>query len=329
MIINTFTNTGLMLSAAATSGESIILKNIYISTEQYTEDTIRTQPISYFSTRSVQQTDVETKFISAGYDVNKQGFARIVINLLNKQTTEINIKSIIITASLSTNTEDEQTLYGYSSDVGLVLNVMNDTNEVNLSTNFALSFRISSTTNITIAESIENYLLASEVERFVTSHSTSGSNVGDNQNIYGKKTFKSNTYHEGDIFADESTLYADEIHANDISINGDNSILRAPIQGSTGNITTPKGCIIGVYTTLDQIGKQQGPTGTLGYPLLNPGVHIRVDTGSVPIAMYDASANKWTPSTLYLSYGQYCLLTGANPTSDTSTFVFLLLMRVG
>lgn len=188
--VSKITNTGLELISAASATKTIVIDHIYCLSIQAPEDEILTQPPSYWANHASIVQGVNASVVSVGVDPNSSSMSRIVLGFtLIGIFASRTVKTVVVTAhSTEAGTDSEEmTFYGMADSTGLAVPYSSKTL---ITTQLAISFAFSRESSITVSGSVENYLLADEIARFVTTHGTSSTAVGESQDIYGAKTIK-------------------------------------------------------------------------------------------------------------------------------------------
>lgn len=190
--VSKITDSALEMLAAVSSQASLVFDQIIILSAAVTEDDIQTQPLTFYTDHEANVSGtVSRSFLSAGRVAN-EATARIVLSLqANAQASaDVSAKTIIITAHVVESGQtvvEEAPFYGISDADGLTLPVAA---VVPLSVQLALEFGFNQAAAVSISgETVENFLLSSEAERFVSAHSVASSASGDDQIVRGVKTF--------------------------------------------------------------------------------------------------------------------------------------------
>ena len=185
-----FTTSGMQLLSAASATKTLVIDDIYCLSSAVSEsDLIQSTP-AWCAQHPDRLYTVLGRVVSVGVDPNSDGMSRIVIDLSAGQSeADVTVRTVIVTAhSVEAGSESEvQTFYGITDPQGIVVPVGGP---VPISQQIAFTFAFSRASSITVADSVSNYLLADEVDRFVTTHSTSSTVSGDDQFIYGVKYFR-------------------------------------------------------------------------------------------------------------------------------------------
>lgn len=213
--VSKITDNGLQQLAAVSATKTLSIDSIICLGDAFDEEDVVTQPEAYWLNHSSKLTTVTGRVISAGENPNTTDTSRLVIELT--ATEDTTVKTLIVCAHTSDSgvSGNEGTFYGLSDSEGIEVLYNND---VTVKTQVAISFSFNRSSEITISEdtSASNYLLASEVGRFVTTHKAGDNQSGDNQNIRGVKTFYNGArfYDHVSIF-DDKILYLDHIETNE------------------------------------------------------------------------------------------------------------------
>ena len=184
-IVN-FTNAGLITLQQIASSKSLVIDEVIPCSETVSENDVIIQPPAFFET--YRNNHVTANVVSAGSDPNGINAARLVVSLQTTSAQSETIKMLIVVAhsvegGVATAAD---TFIGALDETGLVVTYNPN---IPIKLNVALSFAFDRTATITIGESEANYLLHDEAARFVSTHSTEGPTVGEDQNIYGVKHF--------------------------------------------------------------------------------------------------------------------------------------------
>ena len=184
-----FSDDGLNLLSQISSTKSLRIKNIYVDNIEHSAGDFN-QTVSWW----VSTTEfIMPKFnveLAAASVISDQ--ARLIVKLaLSALATEtIPVKTIVITAcGVENGTESsEVVLCGISDSVGI--EILYDTSAIKLSTSVAIYFAFNNTSEITFATNIDpDYVIHSELDRFVSCHPIGDPTGGEAQTIGGIKTF--------------------------------------------------------------------------------------------------------------------------------------------
>ncbi len=202
-----FTNTGLTTLQRVASSKSLVIDEVIPCSTAVSENDAFTQPASFFE--AYRNRSVTAKVISAGSDPESDTNARIVVSLQSTSTQSEVIKMLIIVA--------HSTEGGVPTSAATFLACLDETGltvtynpNIPVKINVAVSFAFNRTANITLSSSEPNYLLQDEAARFVSTHSPSGPLVGENQTIYGIKTFNSKVILDGTLGGELDFYYYDD-----------------------------------------------------------------------------------------------------------------------
>lgn len=210
-----FSNDGLNLLSQVSSTKSLRIKNIYVDNIEHAASDFN-EHVSWW----VSATEfIMTKFnveLTAASVISDQ--ARLIIKLalseLALETTPV--KTIVITACGVENGAEssEIVLCGVSDSVGI--EILYDTSAIKLSTSVAIYFAFNNTSEITFATNIDpDYVIHSELDRFVSCHPVGNPTGGEAQTIGGIKTFndgiKINSLRGKLSFYEYSSSYTSEV----------------------------------------------------------------------------------------------------------------------
>lgn len=184
------TDDGLIVLSKLSGTRSLVLKNIYIGNEVFTIDDLNTQTPIWWSRQQNEmgmgEHKITKKFVSASYSADSN--ARIVVNLTNVYGSDVNVKTVVITACTSdSGVEDEEVVFaGVIDEEGITI-PYND--KVDVTSSISFKFAINSASSISINGTEANYVIQPELDRFMSCHNLSNPTVGDNQIVYGDKSF--------------------------------------------------------------------------------------------------------------------------------------------
>ena len=211
-----FSDDGLNLLSQISSTKSLRIKNIYV-------DNIEHSAVDF--NEIVSWWVSATEFIMPKFNVELAAAsvisdqARLIVKLaLSELATEnIPVKTIVITAcGVENGTESsEVVLCGISDSVGI--EILYDTSAIKLSTSVAIYFAFNNTSEITFATNIDpDYVIHSELDRFVSCHPVGDTTGGEAQTIGGIKTFNDgitiNTLRGSKLsFYEYGTTYTSEV----------------------------------------------------------------------------------------------------------------------
>lgn len=189
--ISQFSTKGLELLGQLSSHKSLVIKRIFASETQHQASDFDQTPFWWAQQTSSTSSKVQAELVSAGHDKDT---ARLTVKFtpLGGTTTETIIKTIVIEACGSeSGTQTEDIIYcGISDPTGIT--VLGFRNEgIQASTAVSLYFKFNNASSITV-ETNENpdFVLHSELDRFVSCHLPGSQTLGENQTIFGNKYFK-------------------------------------------------------------------------------------------------------------------------------------------
>ena len=211
-----FSDDGLNLLSQISSTKSLRIKNIYVDNIEHSASDFN-EIVSWW----VSATEfIMPKFnieLAAASVISDQ--ARLIVKLaLSELATEtIPVKTIVITACGVENgiESSEVVLCGISDSVGV--EILYDTSAIKLSTSVAIYFAFNNTSEITFATGINpDYVIHSELDRFVSCHPVGDTTGGEAQTIGGIKTFNDgitiNTLRGSKLsFYEYDTTYTSEV----------------------------------------------------------------------------------------------------------------------
>lgn len=189
--VSQFSNSGLELLGQLSSHKSLVIKNILAAEKAYTADSFE-QNIAWWTQETVAtMAKVNAELASAGHDKDQ---ARLTIKLTAKtgQQEDIGIRTVIVIAcGKESGVMTDDIIYcGVSDPQGItVLGARNG--GIDVSTAISLYFKFNAASSITL-ETNENpdFVLHSELDRYMTCHKLGDVNVGDEQEVYGNKYFQ-------------------------------------------------------------------------------------------------------------------------------------------
>lgn len=189
--ISQFSTKGLELLGQLSSHKSLVIKRIFASETQHPASDFDQTPFWWAQQTSSTGSKVQAELASAGHDKDT---ARLTVKFtpLGGTTTETIIKTIVIEACGSeSGTQTEDIIYcGVSDPTGIT--VLGFRNEgIQVSTAVSLYFKFNNASSITV-ETNENpdFVLHSELDRFVSCHLPGSQTLGESQTILGNKYFK-------------------------------------------------------------------------------------------------------------------------------------------
>lgn len=189
--ISQFSTKGLELLGQLSSHKSLVIKRIFASETQHPASDFDQTQFWWAQQTSSTSSKVQAELVSAGHDKDT---ARLTVKFtpLGGTTTETIIKTIVIEACGSeSGTQTEDIIYcGVSDPTGIT--VLGFRNEgIQASTAVSLYFKFNNASSITV-ETNENpdFVLHSELDRFVSCHLPGSQTLGESQTILGNKYFK-------------------------------------------------------------------------------------------------------------------------------------------
>lgn len=189
--ISQFSTKGLELLGQLSSHKSLVIKRIFASETQHPASDFDQTPFWWAQQTSSTGSKIQAELVSAGHDKDT---ARLTVKFtpLGDTTTETIIKTIVIEACGSeSGTQTEDIIYcGVSDPTGIT--VLGFRNEgIQASTAVSLYFKFNNASSITV-ETNENpdFVLHSELDRFVSCHLPGSQTFGESQTILGNKYFK-------------------------------------------------------------------------------------------------------------------------------------------
>ena len=189
--VSQFSNKGLELLGQLSSHKSLVIKNILAAETAYTGDDFE-QNIAWWTTETAAtMAKVNASLSSAGHDKDQ---ARLTIKFTAKpgQQDNIGIKTVIVIAcGKESGVETDDIVYcGVSDPQGITVLGYKE-GGVDVSTAVSLYFKFNAASNITL-ETNENpdFVLHSELDRFVSCHKVGDVTVGEDQDIKGSKYFQ-------------------------------------------------------------------------------------------------------------------------------------------
>lgn len=186
----TFSTSGLSLLAQLSSTKSLRIKHIYIDETEHTSSDFNQPPSWWASQTSTTMAKVDAE-LSAASVISDQARLIVKLSLKQDQTTTVTAKTIVITAcGVESGTEStEVTFCGISDATGI--EAIYNASGVKVSTSAAIYFAFNSTSSITFADNINpDFVVHSELDRFVSCHPVGDPTGGEAQTVGGIKTFK-------------------------------------------------------------------------------------------------------------------------------------------
>ena len=189
--VSQFSNSGLELLGQLSSHKSLVIKNILAAEKAYTADDFE-QNIAWWTQETIAtMAKVNASLSSAGHDKDQ---ARLTIKFTAKpgQQDNIGIKTVIVIAcgKESGVMTDDIVYCGVSDPQGITVLGYKE-GGVDVSTAISLYFKFNAASNITL-ETNENpdFVLHSELDRYMTCHKLGDVTAGDEQEVYGNKYFQ-------------------------------------------------------------------------------------------------------------------------------------------
>lgn len=191
MAFNTtiFSNDGLNLLAQLSVTKSLRIKHIYVDETEHTASDFNQSPSWWAEQTNPTMLKVRAE-LSAASVISDQ--ARLVVKLSQTQgeVNPVMAKTIVITACGVENGVEspEITFCGISDSTGVEVLFKPG---IKLSTSVAIYFAFSNASSITFEDNINpDYVIHSELDRFVSCHPIGDPTGGEEQTIGGVKTFR-------------------------------------------------------------------------------------------------------------------------------------------
>ena len=224
--VSQFSNSGLELLGQLSSHKSLVIKNILAAEKAYTADSFEQNIAWWTQETAATMAKVNAELASAGHD---QDQARLTIKLTAKtgQQEDIGIRTVIVIAcGKESGVMTDDIIYcGVSDPQGItVLGARNG--GIDVSTAISLYFKFNAASSITL-ETNENpdFVLHSELDRYMTCHKLGDVQTGDEQEVYGNKYFQNGIMLNGadgrpciqltDIYGRDDVAYEVGIHTID------------------------------------------------------------------------------------------------------------------
>ena len=189
--VSQFSNSGLELLGQLSSHKSLVIKNILAAEKAYTADSFEQNIAWWTQETAATMAKVNAELASAGHDKDQ---ARLTIKLTAKtgQQEDIGIRTVIVIAcGKESGVMTDDIIYcGVSDPQGItVLGARNG--GIDVSTAISLYFKFNAASSITL-ETNENpdFVLHSELDRYMTCHKLGDVKAGDEQEVYGNKYFQ-------------------------------------------------------------------------------------------------------------------------------------------
>ena len=189
--VSQFSNKGLELLGQLSSHKSLVIKNILAAETAYTADDFEQNIAWWTQETTATMAKVNASLSSAGHDKDQ---ARLTIKFTAKpgHQDNIGIKTVIVIAcGKESGVETDDIVYcGVSDPQGITVLGYKE-GGVDVSTAVSLYFKFNAASSITL-ETNENpdFVLHSEMDRFVSCHKVGDVTVGEDQDIRGSKYFQ-------------------------------------------------------------------------------------------------------------------------------------------
>ena len=189
--VSQFSNKGLELLGQLSSHKSLVIKNILAAETAYTADDFEQNIAWWTQETAATMAKVNASLSSAGHDKDQ---ARLTIKFTAKPGYQdnIGIKTVIVIAcGKESGVETDDIVYcGVSDPQGITVLGYKE-GGVDVSTAVSLYFKFNAASSITL-ETNENpdFVLHSEMDRFVSCHKVGDVTVGEDQEIRGSKYFQ-------------------------------------------------------------------------------------------------------------------------------------------
>lgn len=188
--VSQFSTKGLELLGQLSSHKSLVIKNILAAETAYTAADFEQNIAWWTQETNATMAKVNASLSSAGHDKDQ---ARLTIKFTAKpgHQDNIGIKTVIVIAcGKESGVETDDIVYcGVSDPQGITVLGYKE-GGVDVSTAVSLYFKFNAASNITLATN-ENpdFVLHSEMDRFVSCHKVGDVTVGEDQEIRGSKYF--------------------------------------------------------------------------------------------------------------------------------------------
>ena len=185
-----FSENGLQLLAQLTTSKTLKVKYIYVDSAEHPIEDLEQPPSWWATNTAATMAIVDPELILAGTQ-ETQARLRVKLKLKTGVTTTQTIKTIVICAcAVESGTEgDTITFCGVIDPTGVEV-LYHGGSSINTSTAVSIYFTLSNASSITV-ETMANpdFVIASDLDRYMTCHKVSDAYGGDNQNVYGIKYF--------------------------------------------------------------------------------------------------------------------------------------------
>lgn len=189
--VSQFSNSGLELLGQLSSHKSLVVKNILAAEKAYTADSFEQNIAWWTQETAATMAKVNASLSSAGHDKDQ---ARLTIKFTAKpgQQDNIGIRTVIVIAcGKESGVETDDIVYcGVSDPQGITVLGYKE-GGVDVSTAVSLYFKFNAASSITL-ETNENpdFVLHSEMDRFLSCHKVGDVTVGEDQEVRGSKYFQ-------------------------------------------------------------------------------------------------------------------------------------------
>ena len=189
--VSQFSNKGLELLGQLSSHKSLVIKNILAAETAYTAADFEQNIAWWTQETNATMAKVNASLSSAGHDKDQ---ARLTIKFTAKpgHQDNIGIKTVIVIAcGKESGVETDDIIYcGVSDPQGITVLGYKE-GGIDVSTAVSLYFKFNAASNITLATN-ENpdFVLHSEMDRFVSCHKVGDITIGEDQEIRGSKYFQ-------------------------------------------------------------------------------------------------------------------------------------------
>ena len=189
--VSQFSNKGLELLGQLSSHKSLVVKNILAAETAYTAADFEQNIAWWTQETAATMAKVNASLSSAGHDKDQ---ARLTVKFTAKpgQQDNIGIKTVIVIAcGKESGVETDDIVYcGVSDPQGITVLGYKE-GGVDVSTAVSLYFKFNAASSITL-ETNENpdFVLHSEMDRFMSCHKVGDVTVGEDQEVRGSKYFQ-------------------------------------------------------------------------------------------------------------------------------------------
>lgn len=189
--VSQFSNSGLELLGQLSSHKSLVVKNILAAEKAYTADSFEQNIAWWTQETAATMAKVNASLSSAGHDKDQ---ARLTIKFTAKPGHQDNIgirTVIVIACGKESGVETDDIVYcGVSDPQGITVLGYKE-GGVDVSTAVSLYFKFNAASSITL-ETNENpdFVLHSEMDRFLSCHKVGDVTVGEDQEVRGSKYFQ-------------------------------------------------------------------------------------------------------------------------------------------